>query len=252
MLASVAPVGSDLATSNSDAGRRSITLIRSSAVCLLIGSLWAAGPGWAEDLPVDLELVLAVDVSGSIDAEEARQQREGYVAAITDPAVIQAIRANFHQRIAVAYVEWASSDYQRVVIEWTVIEDAGERRRVRRGACGVSGRFQRAGPRSAVPSTSPLRCSTDNGYAGERRVIDISGDGPNNRGRSVTMARDEAVAQGIVINGLPILNDRRQPFDLPTPVELALDEYYTRQRHRRGRLVRDPCPGLSATSGTRS
>ena len=61
----------------------------------------------------DLELVLAVDVSGSIDAEEARQQREGYVAAIADPAVVQAIRANFHRRIAVAYLEWASGDYQR-------------------------------------------------------------------------------------------------------------------------------------------
>ena len=96
----------------------------------------------AEDLPVDLELVLAVDVSASIDAEEARQQREGYVAAIADPAVIEAIRANFHQRIALAYVEWASADYQRLLIDWTVIEDAGERRRVRRGACRGTGVFR--------------------------------------------------------------------------------------------------------------
>ena len=68
-----------------------------------------------------------------------------------------------------------------------------------------------------------------NGYAGDRRVIDVSGDGPNNRGRPVTAARDEAVAKGIVINGLPILNDRPQPFDLPTPMAMALDRYYADQ-----------------------
>ena len=111
------------------------------AACLLIGGLLTVTTATAEDLPVDLELVLAVDVSASIDAEEARQQREGYVAAIADPAVIEAIRANFHQRIALAYVEWASADYQRLLIDWTVIEDAGECRRVRRGACRGTGVF---------------------------------------------------------------------------------------------------------------
>lgn len=179
----------------------------------------------AEDLPVDLELVLAVDVSGSIDATEAQQQREGYVAAIADPAVIQAIRANFHQRIAVAYVEWASADYQRVLIDWTLIEDRGSAEEF----AGALAAAPTQGARwtsisAAIDFAVPL--FDGNGYAGERLVIDISGDGPNNRGRPVTVARNEAVARGIVINGLPILNDRPQPFDLPTPVEVGLDRYY--------------------------
>jgi Protein of unknown function (DUF1194) len=179
----------------------------------------------AADLPVDLELVLAVDVSGSIDAEEARQQREGYVAAVADPAVVQAIGANFHRRIAVTYMEWASGDYQRVVIDWSLIEGAAD-------AAAFAARLA-ASPRrtarwtsisSAIDAAVPL--FDGNGYAGERRVIDVSGDGPNNRGRPVREARDDAVARGIVINGLPILNDRPQPFDLPTPMAIALDRYF--------------------------
>ena len=197
-----------------------------------------AAPGWwsgrrssparradAADLPVDLELVLAVDVSGSIDAEEARQQREGYVAAIADRAVIEAIGANFHRRIAVAYLEWASGDYQHVVVDWSLIEDAASaqafaaRLRPRPGA-----RARWTSISAAIDAAVPL--FDGNGYAGERRVIDVSGDGPNNRGRPVRDARDGAVAQGIVINGLPILNDRPQPFALPTPMAMALDRYY--------------------------
>jgi hypothetical protein len=197
---------------------------------LLLGAALAASGGAAaavaQELPVDLELVLAVDVSGSIDAEEARQQRDGYVAAIADAAVVQAIQANFHRRIAVLYLEWASADYQRVALDWAIIEDDGS-------AKAFAGRLAAAPPRTArwtsisaaIDAAVPL--FEGNGYAGDRRVIDVSGDGPNNRGRSVLAARDEAVARGIVINGLPILNDRRQPFDLPTPVEMDLDLYYS-------------------------
>jgi hypothetical protein len=182
----------------------------------------------AQDLPVDLELVLAVDVSGSIDMEEARQQREGYVAALADPAVVQAIRSGFHRRIAVAYLEWASGDYQRLVLDWALIEDEAS-------AGAFAGRLALEPTRTArwtsisgaIDAAVPL--FDGNGYAGDRRVIDVSGDGPNNRGRPVTAARDEAVARGIVINGLPILNDRRQPFDLPTPMEMDLDTYYFEQ-----------------------
>jgi hypothetical protein len=197
---------------------------------LLLGAALAASSGGAaavaQELPVDLELVLAVDVSGSIDAEEARQQRDGYVAAIADAAVVQAIQANFHRRIAVLYLEWASADYQRVALDWAIIEDDAS-------AKAFAGRLAAAPPRTArwtsisaaIDAAVPL--FEGNGYAGDRRVVDVSGDGPNNRGRSVLAARDEAVARGIVINGLPILNDRRQPFDLPTPVEMDLDLYYS-------------------------
>lgn len=202
-------------------------MARLVAAGLLMAAAWIAATS-AEELPVDLELVLAVDVSGSIDAEEARQQREGYVAAITDPAVIEAIRANFHRRIAVLYLEWASADFQRLAVGWTLIEDAAS-----------AGRF--AAVLAATPTPAARWTSISgaidravplfqgNGYAGERRVIDISGDGPNNRGRPVSLARDEAVARGIVINGLPILNDRPQPFSLPTPREYGLDRYYKEQ-----------------------
>lgn len=195
-----------------------------AAALALAGIL--VGPGSrAQEVPVDLELVLAVDVSGSIDPDEARQQREGYLAAIADATVLQAIRANFHRRIAVAYVEWASADYQRVVVDWTLVEDE-------KTALGFVDQLGEAPPLSArwtsisaaIDFAVPL--FEGNGYAGDRRVIDVSGDGPNNRGRPVTLARDAAVAQGIVINGLPILNDNPQPFDLPTPREMALDRYY--------------------------
>jgi hypothetical protein len=201
-------------------------MLRAALALLLPAVLSATGHGAvAEDLPVDLELILAVDVSGSIDAEEARQQRQGYIAAIADEAVVQAIRANFHRRIAVAYLEWASADYQRVVIDWSLVED-------RESAEAFAARLVAAPPRSArwtsisaaIDRAVPM--FDGNGYAGDRLVIDVSGDGPNNRGRLVTAARDEAVARGIVINGLPILNDRPQPFALPTPVDMVLDRYY--------------------------
>ena len=188
-------------------------------------ALLAGSAADAADLPVDLELVLAVDVSGSIDAEEARQQREGYVAAIADRAVIEAIGANFHRRIAVAYLEWASGDYQHVVVDWSLIEDAASAQAFAARLAASPRRCARwTSISAAIDAAVPL--FDGNGYAGERRVIDVSGDGPNNRGRPVRDARDGAVAQGIVINGLPILNDRPQPFDLPTPMAMALDRYY--------------------------
>jgi hypothetical protein len=197
------------------------------AAGLLLGFALGAGAATAtaQELPVDLELVLAVDVSGSIDAEEARQQRDGYVAAIADAAVVQAIQANFHRRIAVLYLEWASADYQRVALDWAIIEDDAS-------AKAFAGRLAAAPPRTArwtsisaaIDAAVPL--FEGNGYAGDRRVIDVSGDGPNNRGRPVRAARDEAMARGIVINGLPILDDRPQPAGQPTPAELGLDDYY--------------------------
>ena len=188
-------------------------------------ALLAGSAADAADLPVDLELVLAVDVSGSIDAEEARQQREGYVAAIADRAVIEAIGANFHRRIAVAYLEWASGDYQHVVVDWSLIEDAVSAQAFAARLAASPRRSARwTSISAAIDAAVPL--FDGNGYAGERRVIDVSGDGPNNRGRPVRDARDGAVAQGIVINGLPILNDRPQPFDLPTPMAMALDRYF--------------------------
>jgi hypothetical protein len=182
----------------------------------------------AEEVPVDLELVLAVDVSGSVDDWEASQQRDGYVAAIADPAVLQAIRSNFHGRIAVVYVEWSGAEQQQVVLPWRAIEDAA-------GAAAFSAdlaaqpltRRMYTSISHALDFSAPL--FDDNGYAGERRVIDISGDGPNNRGRPLEEARAAVLARGITINGLPILNDRPQPWAGPTPRQMNLDRYYAEQ-----------------------
>ena len=205
--------------------RRRAWRLPGRAGLMVWAALLAGSAADAADLPVDLELVLAVDVSGSIDAEEARQQREGYVAAIADRAVIEAIGANFHRRIAVAYLEWASGDYQHVVVDWSLIEDAASAQAFAARLAASPRRSARwTSISAAIDAAVPL--FDGNGYAGERRVIDVSGDGPNNRGRPVRDARDGAVAQGIVINGLPILNDRPQPFDLPTPMAMALDRYY--------------------------
>jgi hypothetical protein len=178
-----------------------------------------------QEVAVDVELVLAVDISGSVDSVEAEQQRQGYVSALADPAVARAIRSTFTGRVAMTYVEWAGAEMQEVVVPWTMLEDEAS-------AAGFAAAIAEAPTRramwtsisGAIDFAVPL--FDGNGFAGDRRVIDVSGDGVNNRGRSVTQARDEAVAKGIVINGLPILNDRPQPMGMPTPMEVALDRYY--------------------------
>lgn len=175
---------------------------------------------------VDLELVLAVDISGSVDDAESQEQRQGYVAALTDPAVIAAIASNELGRIAIAYVEWSGPDEQHQLLEWTLIDGS-------EAANGVAARLA-ALPRSRGMWTS-ISGALDycaalfdkSGFSATRRVIDVSGDGANNRGRAVTIARDAATARGIVINGLPIMNDRPQPWAMPTPNEMRLDRYYT-------------------------
>jgi hypothetical protein len=198
-------------------------LCRCALVIAGIGGLLGTldRPASAEDLPVDLELVLAVDISGSVDEVEARLQREGYTAALRHPHVIQAIESGMFGRIAVAYVEWAGDHYQRIMLDWTVIEDAA-------GAQGFADALAET-PLTTAHWTS-LSAAIDyavplfngNGLQGFRRVIDISGDGYNNRGRPVERARDAAVAAGITINGLPIVNDRPNPWGGSPPRDLDL------------------------------
>lgn len=182
----------------------------------------AASPAAAVQ-PVDLELVLAVDVSGSIDRDEAKLQRDGYVAALTDQQVIDAVRGGLHGRIAVTYVEWAGYRHRRLVAEWHLVHD-------RASAEALAARIA-AAPIATGVSTSisgaiqfalPLFGAA--GYRGERRVIDVSGDGPNNDGPEVSAVRDHAVAQGITINGLPILNERPNAANFPNLDDL--DAYY--------------------------
>lgn len=184
--------------------------------------LWGGAPARAE-IDVDLELVLAADISGSMDHEELELQRRGYLDALTNPRVIRAIQSGPHRRIAIAYMEWAGTHWQNLVAGWTLVSDEASARAFA-AAIGESPIFteSRTSISAAIDYAVPLFAS--NGFKGTRRVIDISGDGPNNRGRSVIAARDEAVAQGITINGLPIINDRLNPWGGPPSKDLDL--YY--------------------------
>ena len=174
-------------------------------------------------VPVDLELVLAVDVSGSMDREEAEMQRAGYVSALVDPKVLRAIRSGYHGRIAATYVEWSGWDHNEVITGWWLLESEESVRAfsdVIAAAPLTRGRYTSIS--GAIEFSLPL--FDQNAYESKRRVIDVSGDGPNNSGRLVLVARDEAVAAGITINGLPIVNDRIDPFGWPQlPL---LDLYY--------------------------
>ncbi len=202
-------------------GRRLQFLIH-AAIALCAG-LWLPASGAAVERPVDLELVLAVDVSGSIDIEEAVLQRQGYVQALRHPSVVEAIEHGRLGRIAVTYVEWAGNHFQNIVVDWREISDA-------RSAAAFAETLERR------PVTTELWTSistaidfaalsfADNGFRGRRRVIDISGDGPNNRGDHVVVARDRALAEDIVINGLAIINGRPGRYGYP-PLP-NLDLYY--------------------------
>jgi Protein of unknown function (DUF1194) len=167
---------------------------------------WASPTARADEGEVDVLLVLAADVSRSVDDKKFKLQREGYAAAIMDPRVVRAMTGGPKGRIAVVFIEWASEWEQRVVLDWTVIASEGDARQ-------VSGRMLEA-PRSYWGRTSissaidvSMQALARSPFASSRRVIDVSGDGTNNSGREVTAARDAAIAQGVTINGLVILSE---------------------------------------------
>jgi hypothetical protein len=191
---------------------------------VILGALaWlASAVAVAAAEPVDLELVLAVDISGSIDEDEARLQREGYVAALTDPDVLKAIRSGLHGRIAIAYFEWSGPETRRLVLDWTLVEDeeTAHAAAAKLGAAPI-----RSGMSTSISGAIDFAMPMyGRDYQGARRVLDISGDGPNNAGPLVTVPREQALARGITINGLPIVNDRPSRGGFPTLKELDL--YY--------------------------
>jgi hypothetical protein len=154
----------------------------------------------------DLELVIAVDVSRSVDETEGELQRQGYVSAFRDPEVHNAIRSGMLRRIAVAYMEWAGVGQRKVIADWFVIKDAESAKQfAERLSQGTPEPARRTSISGAIEFG--LTWLDGNGYEGTRRVIDISGDGPNNDGILVTRARDKAVAAGVIVNGLPIMDD---------------------------------------------
>jgi hypothetical protein len=180
------------------------------AVVLTLGPFLGRFGASADEGQVDLLLVLAADVSRSVDEKEFRLQREGFAAAMVDPRVLRAMTGGATGRIAVIFVEWASEFEQRVVVDWAVI--AGER-----DAEDVSHRML-AAPRSYWGRTSissaiefSMAALGRSPFQSDRHVIDISGDGTNNSGIDVSAARDAAIAKGVTINGLVILSDEPLP-----------------------------------------
>jgi len=172
---------------------------------------------------VDLELVLAVDVSGSIDEHEARLQRDGYVHALTDERVLAAITAGALGRIAVTYVEWADFNVAQTTVDWHLIDgpEAADRFARRLAAAPLISAVWTSISNATEYAVNRL---AENPHQGRRRVIDISGDGANNSGNFVTRARDRAITSGVTINGLPIINDRPDRYGyLQIP---NLDLYY--------------------------
>jgi hypothetical protein len=173
-------------------------------------------------IPVDVELVIAVDVSYSMDPDEQALQREGYVLALTSKEFLQALRQGAHGKIAITYFEWAGAFDQKIVMPWRLIDGP-------EAADAVAAEISRAPYRRASRTSisGALRFAQplfdDSGYKGLRRVIDVSGDGANNAGPLVASTRDEVLAAGITINGLPIMLKR--PYSGTMDLE-ELDVYY--------------------------
>jgi hypothetical protein len=171
---------------------------------------------------VDVELVLAVDISYSMDPEEQALQREGYVAGLTSPEFLNALRGGMHSRIAVTYFEWAGVADQRVVVPWRLVDGpATAKSFVDEIMAAPYRRAYRTSISGALTFAAPL--FQESGYRGIRRVIDVSGDGTNNQGPPVAIVRDEVLAKGFTINGLPIM--LRRPNVGSLDIE-NLDVYY--------------------------
>jgi hypothetical protein len=184
------------------------------AACVtLANSAWAA-------TEVDLELVLAVDVSRSMDFDELDVQREGYVSAFRHPEVISAIRSGPLGRIAVAYVGWAGPLNQATVIPWTLIDgEAAALAFAARLSATRRGRYMWTSISAGLVFAAAA--FADNEFTSVRQVIDISGDGPNNRGMPIEPVRAGIAASGITINGLPLVVKHYGPYSIPN-----LDVYY--------------------------
>ena len=173
-------------------------------------------------VPVDVELVLAVDVSYSMDPDEQALQREGYIAGITSREFMQALRSGQHGKVAATYFEWAGPYDQKIVVPWRLIDgpeaaDAFANEIAR----APYRRASRTSISGALNFAKPL--FDGSGYHGFRRVVDVSGDGANNSGPFVTIARDDVLAAGITINGLPIMLKRPNSFTMDIE---NLDIYY--------------------------
>ena len=205
-----------------------ISMMAAAGALLAVGAMAAArSPLPLVDnsptaVPVDVELVLAVDVSYSMDPEEQALQREGYIAGITSREFMQALRSGHHGKVAVTYFEWAGPYDQKIIVPWRLIDgpeaaDAFANELAR----APYRRASRTSISGALSFAKPL--FDGSGYHGFRRVVDVSGDGANNSGTFVTLARDDVLAAGMTINGLPIMLKRPNAFTMDID---NLDIYY--------------------------
>ena len=205
--------------------RLKIVTVKIVTALAVVAGILLNAPARAAD-NVDLLLVLAADVSRSIDAAKFQLQRDGYAAAISDPRVLETIKSGHLGRVGLTFVEWSGVGAQHVVIDWTMVGDGAS-------AKDFGDRLLEA-PRSFADRTSisgAIDFAMDRfshaPFASTRRVIDISGDGTNNAGRDVSSARDDAVGQGVTINGLVILSENPMSWNPDhTNPPGGLDNYY--------------------------
>jgi hypothetical protein len=197
-----------------------------TAAAFALAASAAPNPRFADKspsaIPVDVELVIAVDVSYSMDPEEQALQREGYIMALTSREFMQALREGANSKIAITYFEWAGQFDQKIIMPWRLIEGPESADAVANEIAGAPyRRASRTSIAGALTFAKPLFDTS--GYRGLRRVIDVSGDGANNAGPLIVPTRDDVLAAGITINGLPIMLKRPNPGTMDIE---NLDVYY--------------------------
>ena len=214
-------------------GTRRLLMLGGATALLVFGGIALRGGGTAAPIlfqqdknatqaNVDVELVIAVDISYSMDPDEQALQREGYIVGLTSPEFLNALKQGIHGRIAITYFEWAGENDQRVVVPWRVIDGNASAKAVADEiASAPYRRSYRTSISGALRFAGPLFGNSE--FRGIRRVIDVSGDGANNQGPPVTVIRDQLLESGVTINGLPIMLKR--PMNMNMDLE-NLDVYY--------------------------
>jgi len=196
-----------------------------TVVALVAATLTLCGAARAAE-PVDLLLVLASDVSRSVDTRKFELQRQGYAAALSNPRVIEAIRSGPHGRIAICFIEWSGATSQKLVIDWTIVSDLASARKIGDQMLELPRSFA---DRTSISAGLEFAMAQLNNapFEAPRRTIDVSGDGTNNSGRDISSVRDEVLAKGVAINGLVILSDAPLPWNPEhTNPPGGLDNYY--------------------------
>ena len=204
-----------------------MTRLMRSIVALVALVLSQTGPVAAAE-QVDLLLVLASDVSRSVDTRKFQLQREGYAAAMSNPRVIEAIRSGPHGKIAICFVEWSGATSLKLVIDWTIVNDAASARKIGDQMIELPRSFADRTSISAGLEFSMVQLERSP-YQAVRRTIDVAGDGTHNSGRDLPTVRDEILAKGVTINGLVILSATPLPWNPEhTNPPGGLDEYFRR------------------------